>query len=65
MMAGLLLLTLLSAILCALAAALAGAPLPLTFLAYALGGNMGLLAAAALNGRHVAARETTTGHRRG
>jgi energy-converting hydrogenase Eha subunit C len=56
--AGLLLLTILSAVLGALAAALAGAPLPFTMLAYSASGTVGLLAVATWRGLHVAGCET-------
>jgi hypothetical protein len=59
--AGILVLTVLSAVLGALAAAAAGAPLPVMLLAYAGCGTLGLLGIATLKVLCVSACETTPG----
>lgn len=60
--AGMLMLTILSAILGAFAAALAGAAFPGTLLAYSVSGTIGLLALATWKVLRVADLETTPGH---
>jgi hypothetical protein len=64
MVAGMLLLGVLSGVLGALTVALAGGAMPFTMLAYSVSGTVGLLSMATWNGLRVAAFETAHGRPR-